>query len=209
MSKQLINAWNNFSLQDLNIYASCILSKQKPAVNTVDNSITIPVASDDPNCPKNFLDVVSRTKYAIHEFTFKGIFKGGNTASSATEEMAIFVGKNIITWDEHEFGFVFTNNDCVLKGYVQGKTDAGSFYKYTVLDKYPDGLTHTYRISVSMYDHDKIYFYIDNTLKGIIHTYTNLDYYNMLYHVVGTTHRNIGGWNSDDYKLILKDIKYR
>ncbi len=199
--------WNNIDIRDFDIYASCPTSKVNPIVDIVENSLIIPVAPDDYNCQKNFLDAVGRTSHILHDFSFKGTFIGGNTAPSATEEMAIFACDNKVTWDGQEFGFVLTNNDNTLKGYAQGRTYiGGKFYKYVVLDKVPDGLEHVYMASVSRYEHNKIYYYIDGLLKGYIDT--NLDYCDIPYYMVGTTHRNIGEWSSDDYKLIIKDLKY-
>lgn len=194
------------SVTDFMTYASCPSSIEQPIIDIQENSITIPVASSIPTeCNLNYLDAISNSVYQLTGFSFYGIFQGGNTAPSATEEMAIFVGKNIITWDEQEFGFVYTNNDSSLKAFSQGKDTLGhKFYNYIVIDINPDSNEHLYSAIIRQYN--IIDFYIDNILKGTIVNDPSCNYYNIYYHIIGTTHRNLPQWNSDQYKIKFRDL---
>lgn len=193
---------------DFNVYASCPNSLEVPIVNIQENSITIPVASNIPTgCNLNYLDAVSNSTYKLTGFSFYGVFQGGNTAPSAIEEMAVFAGKNIVTWDEQEFGFVYTNNDKTLKVYCQGKdTFNQKFYNYTTIDTNPDGNEHLYSAIIKQSYPNIVDFYIDNTLEGTIVNDTSVNYYNLDYHFIGTTHRNIPNWYSNQFNIKFRDI---
>ena len=173
-------------------YASCSTSLKHPVIDEIENSITIPVSSNIPiECTLNYLDAISKSSYNLSRFSFYGIFNGGNTAPSSTEEMAIFVGKNIITWDEEEFGFTYTNNDHTLKAYTQGKDEFGQkFFNYVVIESNIDNNEHLFSAKVRQNSPNIIDFYIDNILKGTINSNITVSYSNINYYFVGTTHRN-------------------
>lgn len=193
------------NVSDFNIRASCPRSTEFPIVDIIRNSITIPFASNNPNCLINYLDAIGITAYTLHSFSFSGIFYGGNNAPSGSEEMAVFVTNDKITFNGKEFGFVYTNNDKTLKGYAQGQ-DLNPSYQYVVLDNNPDGLEHKYTTRIVNNNPLTIEWLIDDKLIKSKIINVNSTYYDIPYYIVCTTHRNLQGWNSNGYYIGVRNI---
>lgn len=191
-------------------YASCSLSTQFPTIDT--GQIIIPVASDDPNCLKNFLDVVSKDTFKLYEFSFTGTFTSGATGTSPDDQIAVFATTDVVNFTSQEFGWVLPLNNNILWGYVQNGTGlpGGVFlYQEFVIQNPPDGLEHLFTARVASISGTNTFFwYVDNILVNSINLALVPDYFNLPYHIVSTTHRTVGGWNSDAFQILIKSIDY-
>lgn len=191
----------------LKTWVSCLYAGAQPG--TINNYMFIPVASYIPSGCGSDNDVGANTnvEYALKSgFSADAIWNGTNVAPSSKEEMALFVTNNIISWNGQEYGFVETNNDNTLKGYVQDGQK--NYYAYVVLGK-TDGLKHNYKVTVTK--NNNIYtfnWYIDGVIKGTL-KYMNptQDYANLKYALVGTTHKTVN-WNSEGIYLKFTNILY-
>lgn len=193
------------SVKNFSLWASCPKSKVHPIINITYDIVTIPEAPNDSNCIKNYLGAVSPA-HILHEFIFNGTWKGGNN-SAPGEEMAIFTETDIVNWNGKEIGFIYRLNEGKIRAYVQNIYPF-FWWKDVVIDDAPDGKEHVYRATVRP-SGNITDFYIDEKLKATISAPSSLNYYNLSYNIVGTTHRDIGGWNSYNYKIIMKNTRYR
>jgi hypothetical protein len=198
---------NNFTF---NTYASCGLSTQFPIMSA--GQLTIPVASDDPSCPFNFLDADGRTTFNISEFSFIGTFTSGATAPSVDDQIAVFATTDIVNFTSQEFGWALTLNNNILWGYVQNGTGLPggvTYFNGVVIQNPSDGLEHLFTARViSTNGTNTFFWYVDNILINSFNVTLVPNYVNLPYHFVVTTHRTTGGWNSDAFQIVIKKFDF-
>lgn len=195
------------NISRFNKYASCPFSTTQPSI--VGDFIHLPVAQDVPSgCLLNYIDATSLDKFALTEFSADMIINANSAAPNSTEEMAFFAASDNVTWVGGEFGFVITNTDNTIKGYVQDKFN-GKKPDYRVLGT-SDGKLHNYKASFTPDGLNNFIFswYIDGVLNKTL-TYENptANYTNLNYTIVGTTHRKLN-WSANGAYLAFGHVRY-
>ena len=131
---------------------------------------------------------------------FYGCFKGGSSAPSSSNEMAVFVTDDVTNWVGHEMGFVETLNDHTLKAYLQGNGN----YITEVLTSNDNGY-HTFKCQCESGDHSKVDFYLDGTYKFTMQN-SGSSYWDNYDYFVGTTHRTSSSWSSTGQQIEMYNM---
>ncbi len=196
---------------NFNMYASCEKSLEHPVIDN--RTIVLPLGSDNESCPQNFIDAVTNLSYPLNTLKFDGTFKGGSIAPNDLDELVVFATNDTNNYTSQEMGFRLNLKDNILYGYVQdgtGEPEGWTLFKNIALVKNPDRREHEYMVKVRERGRIKtFYFYIDTKLRGKLIINTPSKYYDVPYHIVGTTHRRENGWDCDGACLLIRNISIR
>jgi hypothetical protein len=170
------------------------------AYNIGTNGICIPEGGAEVT--PNYVAAQESNSQTATGLEFYGCFKGSTTAPDGAQEMAVFICDDVTNWTGHEMGFLKTLNDNAVKAYIQGP---GGVYKYSTVLTNDNGY-HTFKAVVRDSSHaDTVDYYVDGTYKCTLQN-SGVNYYNLKYYFVGTTHRTSSGWNASGDQIEMYNM---